>query len=177
MKRISLLPTALLSVLVLAQSVAEAAAPKCPTPWPIEKGNPEFQVARITGNAILFPFITESGVEWATGCLLGWFDRSDFGLADLTGTVSDALLSMMTVDPSRFFAAAVKATPGQLDEWLGRSISFSQNQFNGRCVHPDKFTQARSAIGSLRLSDPKQETLRQRVAERLSGLKCQLVEG
>lgn len=177
LNRMSMMPTALLFALVLTPSLAEAGAQECPTPWPIEKGNPEFQVAQITGDAILFPDTAEWGVERATGCLFGWFDRSDFTLADLTGTVSDALLAMMTIDPYRFFASAVKATPGQLDEWLGVSIQFSQNQFSGQCIHPDKFTRALSAIGSLRLHDPKQEALRLRIAEKLTRLKCRVVEG
>ncbi len=177
MGHVSRLPTTFLCALVFSFSVAEASAPRCPAPLPIESGNPEYQVAQIAGNAILFPFNSELGVEWATGCLLGWFDRPDFGLADLTGTVSDALLAMMTVSPSRFFSAATEATPGQLSEWLGGSVRYSQNQFMGRCVQPDKFAQARSAIDSLRLDDPRQEALRQRVLSRLAGMKCQLVEG
>ena len=177
LNRSSMLPTALLSALFLIPSVAQAAASECPAPLPVAKGNPEFQVSQIAGNAILFPWTAEWGVERATGCLLGWFDRSDFELADLTGTVSDALLAMMTVDPHRFFAAAANASPGQLDEWLSAAIDVSQNQFSGQCIQPDRFAQALSAIGSLRLQDPKQEALRQRIAGRLTGLKCRLAQG
>lgn len=175
--RQGLLPAGMLLALSMAHSVAAATAPSCPNPVPIEKGNAEVQVAQIAGQAILFPYSRDVGIEWAASCLLGWYDRTDIGLGDLTDAVSNALLAMMTSDPVRFFAAAAKATPGQLDEWLGASIGYSQNQFHGQCVQPDRFAQARAAIGSLRMRDPGQEALRRRVVERLAESRCQIVEG
>jgi len=108
---------------------------------------------------------------------LGWFDRKEFELVSLLPIVSDALLSIMTIDPARFLHAAAGATAGQMRKWMTDAIPFSQRQFEGGCVTPDRFVQARMAIGSLQLTDVREEQLRVAVLHALTGMKCQVVEG
>ena len=137
----------------------------------------EVFISQLVGETVVGPANPDSGTVYATKCLFQLVEERESVLAGANSYVSNALLAVLTLDPTRWFEAASEVDPIVFNKWLYLRIRSSELQGIGKCVERDRFYQAKVAIDSLRLEIPSQEKIRVRVLEVLQGLKCREAEG
>ena len=135
------------SIFATLLSCSQLAIAQCA---PLEAEDQERAVANLTGHAILYPMDAKRHDE-IIRCLFAQYEHPTRTLSSMSWDITNALLRIMTADPSQFFQILPSISATQKYAWH-RNFLYASFVHQGACPQPDVFALARKAIIQARLS-------------------------
>lgn len=150
-----------------------ASARECAS-LPAESEARDLAIADLAGRAIVFPDYGAHGVAPTVRCFTRQLDVDLHHLPDGIDSISVGLLSIMTIDPQRFFRELANAPARAVSNWLFEGLPMAEIQYENDCPQPDRFEQARKALAGFHPSQGAERDLVKRVEAALLPRKCRI---